>query len=159
MKTIKLIDLLVKMANKEEIPIKIEYGSTIYEFSEVVTNYVQNNVVLFDKYFFENCSLNDEVEIIEEIEKSKKIELLEKTDVRYDNPLNMMSYVKKEYDLTKENICDKLNEVIDKLNYLLENSVYSDEEMDKKISDYIDSINIEDKKNIFDYYEKSGNHE
>lgn len=119
MKTIKLIDLLVKIANKEELPIKIKYGSTIYEFSEVVINYVQNNIVLFDKYFFENCSLNDEVEIIEE---PKKIELLESVFCWSVDSVDNINKAFRDLSRIVFEQKDKLNEVINKLNYLLEKS-------------------------------------
>lgn len=76
MKTIKIIDLLVKIANGEEFPKKIKFNNSIWEYER--NGYVQDfqneigkclmEFVPIDKY-----GLNKEVEIIEEPKKIEKL--------------------------------------------------------------------------------------
>lgn len=74
MKTIKIIDLLNKIANGEEVPEKIKYGNAIYEKLNM-NNYrmITGYELLFDDYFFEHCNLNDEVEILDEEDEFEDI--------------------------------------------------------------------------------------
>ena len=73
-KTIKIIDLLNKIANGEELPEKIKYDNTIWQYSKAKTDYYQNtgSTIL---YFFAELVvynknwLNDTVQIIEEQEE------------------------------------------------------------------------------------------
>lgn len=63
----RIIDLLVKIANGEEVPKKIKYKSFILErteSSEVKRLYVDEQGMYFPEYY--SFDLNDEVEIIEE---------------------------------------------------------------------------------------------
>lgn len=71
----KIVDLLVKIANKEEVPYKIKYNGNIYEFDGETQNYLRHVNLGMDFLIEEDivCLLNDEVEIIEE---SKKVEIL-----------------------------------------------------------------------------------
>lgn len=114
----KIIDLLVKIAKGEEVPKKIKYRNTIYEYcSGYSTYYVENGINnLFSVYNYK--ILNDEIEIIEEIEKPKKIELLE---IEYAWSTNN----KEETDKAFRNLSrivfeskDKINELIETVNYL-----------------------------------------
>lgn len=71
---IKIIDLLNKIANDEEVPEKIKINNVIYEYRGYMyctenANYQNIEDYLFGKWNFN--ILNDEVEIIEE---PKKIE-------------------------------------------------------------------------------------
>ena len=101
MKTIKLIDLLNKIANGEEVPEKIFYKRQWWKYNPI-NDYegvgyggcLLNNVCLNE--------LNDEVEIIEE---PKQIEKLNR---------NIDGCVSK--PPTNEQIMNKLNEVIDYIN-------------------------------------------
>lgn len=97
----KVIDLLVKNANGEEMPNKINYDGHIYIFDIEYNAYINQitKSLLGCDYKLDRC-LNDEVEIIEGIEKPKKIE-----------------YIKK-----NQNRNDKINEIIYSVNYLLEKS-------------------------------------
>lgn len=66
----KIIDLLNKIANGEEVPKKIKYKNMVYEYYERLNDFynykcVEDNSYLEEKYFISNI-LTDEVEIIEE---------------------------------------------------------------------------------------------
>lgn len=64
----KIIDLLNKIANGEELPKKIKYAGDIYEYEEKQldyhTTYSSRNMYLLAHH--NNFALNDFVEIIEE---------------------------------------------------------------------------------------------
>lgn len=105
----KIIDLLVKKANGEEIPKKIRYGSYIMIYDIYENDYRTSEQDYYDcdvktyKWLFIDCidifaDLNDEIEIIEE--KPKKIEKLTHLDFA-----------------DKVAVGNKINEIID---YLLE---------------------------------------
>ena len=116
----KVIDLLNKIANGEEVPKKIEVGGNCYEFFERIKNiydYKQIDIdsgKYFDNYLCDSFFLDDENVLnweVEIIEEDKKIQ-----------------YVGKEYDLTKfrndypevayclRDLCNKTKEIIDMLN-------------------------------------------
>ena len=72
----KVIDLLNKIANGEEIPEKIRYEDKIYKYDGETNNYIRNIGFNFDYLIGEDITamLNDKVEIIEEdkeIEEAK----------------------------------------------------------------------------------------
>ncbi len=79
---IKVIDLLVKMANNEKIPKKIKYRDKIWQYTTTVRGrgyqyysvYYQEWKTLQNQVYLEEC-LNDEVEIIEEDNKMVEIEI------------------------------------------------------------------------------------
>ena len=99
----KIIDLLNKIANGEEVPEKIKYQEEIFE--RVISGMNINDYLDEDgDYLFQEYNwlqnINDEVEIIEE---DKKIDYL-----IYHNAWNdMEKYV---------NIENKINEIIDHIN-------------------------------------------
>ena len=107
-KKIKLIDLLNKMAKKENLPKEIKFNGYIWLYIKRVSDY---DSILLDGYLFKNyfniSQLNEEVEIIKEekdtIEKisinGKDIHKLEKLGI---------------YDVI-ENIESALNEIIDRI--------------------------------------------
>lgn len=78
--TIKIIDLLNKIANKEEVPKKIKYNNEIWKYMKSENDYTNVKKFLFMdnimNYDSVETFLNLEVEIIEEIEKPKKVEKL-----------------------------------------------------------------------------------
>lgn len=109
----KVIDLLNKVANGEEVPKKVkvldigllpEYqtitwneGLGLYEYSDSI-----EFIRVLDKYH-----LNIEIEIIEDTPKEdKKIEKLEKLHPVSNKKQQMNNYI----------LRDKLNEIIDRLN-------------------------------------------
>ena len=111
MKIIKLIDLLIKIANNEEVPKKIKYKKHIYVYEEGAygwSYYIQNNGVkflltdIFNSYDNILNILNDEVEIIEKNKIPEKLGKLEDNDGYID-----------QYDIIK--IGKKVDEIIDYL--------------------------------------------
>ena len=110
MKTIKVIDLLNKIANGEEVPKKIKYRNKVFIYDQQIKLYrneeVSSNTLkhMFYLYFLEKI-LNDEVEIIEDAEEDKVIEKI--VCIGYGEDGNM------QYELAS-----KLNEVIDAVNKL-----------------------------------------
>ena len=61
----KIIDLLNKIANGEEVPKKIKYEKDTYIHIDNYCYYCEDtNLILSDRIFAEYSKLNDEVEII-----------------------------------------------------------------------------------------------
>jgi translation elongation factor P/translation initiation factor 5A len=94
----KIIDLLNKIANGEEVPKKIKYKDFEYIYAKEIGWYRRiDDVGTYDEWFINKNRLNDEVEIIEEqeeidIQSIKELEPLEdyevdKTDVRLNREL------------------------------------------------------------------------
>lgn len=75
----KIIDLLNKIANGEEIPKKIKVDNRFYyEYDENIDYKSKDGTYLFDAYIQINKKdMNMEVEIIEEDKKIKKLEILD----------------------------------------------------------------------------------
>ena len=114
-KTIKVIDLLNKIANGEEVPKRIKYKNEVREYVYDDRDYVNSNSSEFYLFYgtmkartgidFVNA-LNDEVEIIEDTQKEdKKID-----NLKLNN--SGLWTGKTNTDL----IVDKINEIIDKIN-------------------------------------------
>ncbi len=119
----KVIDLLVKTANKEEVPKKIIYLGDVYE--AITLNgfiyYVNGTTPMV---IFPNC-LNDEIEIIEENNKIDKLDTSIINALRYDYEKNK--------EMTISNIASDflsvskaINELVDEVNKLKENSNVKD---------------------------------
>ena len=75
-KTIKVINLLNKIANGEEVPKKIKYEGDILEYDNEIFDYLgisKTGTGSFFNYLFVNKAtnefINNEVEIIEELEE------------------------------------------------------------------------------------------
>ena len=107
----KIVDLLVKIANKEEVPYKIKYNGNIYEFDGETQNYLRHVNLGMDFLIEEDivCLLNDEVEIIEE---PKKVEIPKHLSNNTIQSLNRA--------ICPENvkcIAHKVNEIINYLQY------------------------------------------
>ncbi len=109
MKKIKVIDLLNKIANGEEVPNKIKCSIYEYEFNQLTKQYTRWSYgichILGEDLVLDNM-LHYEVEIIEDTPKEdKKIESIDYLDFS---------------NLTKENkvwdLFNKVNEIIDKVN-------------------------------------------
>ena len=97
MKTIKVIDLLNKIANGEKVPEKILFNSAMYRFDKIDKVYrsIKGNTALGAINDLDLC-LNDEIEIIEDTPKEdKKIEEVQKF---LDKILPILTNIKKELD-------------------------------------------------------------
>lgn len=107
-KTIKIIDLLNKIANGEEVPKKILYKEKIFEFDELekcfitsnFDNSVINDLTIYLDDGLNQNSLNDVVEILED-----NTEEIEETN---------LYYVTCESDFKNMNIVKLLNEFFEK---------------------------------------------
>lgn len=109
----KIIDLLNKIANGEEVPKKIKYQNYIYEYqhrrdTESSFNYMcnENGEYLSRRYFIDNI-LTDEVEIIEENKKIEKFDPCIGGIMGFDGVTNVFSIYK-----------DEINKLIDAINEL-----------------------------------------
>jgi len=99
MKKVKIIDLLNKVANGEEVPKKIKGRlNKIYTYSKYNTDYQdEEGKLLFYKLFqFRDKCLNDEVEIIEEDIKENPTfeEYMENPEKYWNNLLEKLDEIK-----------------------------------------------------------------
>lgn len=120
MKTIKLIDLFIKIANGEDTPNAIKFAGKIFTHNGTGLNHNyycgETNKLLEDSFIFEE--LNDEVEIIEDKPiENKKIEKIKLTNggitlhkkidgIENDIPVGTV----------ERTIIYTINEIIDKIN-------------------------------------------
>ena len=114
---IKIIDLLNKIANDEEVPEKIMYDTYLYTCDKITrTYYDEEDRTLWQSYNFK--ILTDEVEIIEEQKKIEKISWREKESLAGELTAN-----EKQNILARrtEKLKSSLNELIDEINNLKEN--------------------------------------
>lgn len=116
---IKVIDLLNKIANGEEVPKKIKCDGVALIYDEEIKDYW----CYCDKYLFEykfaecNDFLNDYVEIIEEPKKIEKISWREKESLAG----NFTTSEKQEILARRtKKLKSSLNELIDEINNLKE---------------------------------------
>jgi len=119
----KVIDLLNKIANGEEVPKKIEYRNDIYILTDNYCYYCkETNLILSDRLYAEQSRLNDEVEILEEEKKiPEKLETYkDKNNEIFLDDLcyKYMPIHKDSLSFNEQVIVDKLNEIIDYLHYL-----------------------------------------
>ena len=124
----KIIDLLNKLANSEEVPKKIKYCDEIFQFTgynSASKNYQNELEDLFE--VLDGSILNDEIEILEEQKKiPEKLENEQKfySYVRYEenkDEIDKVLYILKAINLIEEKIGhlnNSINEVIDYLDYL-----------------------------------------
>jgi uncharacterized protein (UPF0147 family) len=101
-KIMKVIDLLNKIANGEEVPKNIKYyNDYILTYDEDTQDYYNEPSCTYSLLNDIHYKLTDEIEIIEDIPKKDKIKELS------------------DYQMCQENyykIIDKINEIIDRLN-------------------------------------------
>ena len=118
----KIIDLLNKIANGEEVPKKIKYYGDIFQFigyNSASKNYYSEHDDLFE--VLDGSVLNEEIEIIEEEkkipEKMGLFEIQEQELSEIDENTKLTLDYKK---VSKEfsNIHKKIEEIIDYLDYL-----------------------------------------
>lgn len=111
----KIIDILVKISNGEEVPKKIKYKSYILTYKKDVGDYKgYQGDYLFGRLFYGNEThkfINEEVEIIDD--EPKKIENIDLLILDEDMDLKILiDYLRVNNKLTK----NKLNEIIEKIN-------------------------------------------
>lgn len=118
---IKIIDLLNKIANGEEIPEKIKYKNEIYKrYQNISTNnlyyyQVPNKCKFLIDQLSSAIDLLDEVEIIEEPKKIEKIK--SNGDEFYSDYIDTW-ISKNKTDAYCEFLMNKINELIDAVNEL-----------------------------------------
>lgn len=124
---IKVIDLLVKIANNEKLPRKIRYNDNIYDLNEdnlhtyqtMIRKTIRKLPLIIDN---EYLNLNEEVEIIEEPKKIGKLETYKEKEGEdyFANILKLSPNSECEIDEALSTTIDKLNELIDEINNLKE---------------------------------------
>lgn len=112
MKTIKIIDLLNKIANGEEVPKKIRYDYETYELTDTLLNYFgyENDNDLLS--VISGDELNELVEILDEENEFEDIESFgvhySWDYIDYKNIEELKKYVNKDF----QNIFDTLDKLI-----------------------------------------------
>lgn len=108
----KVIELLTKIANGEEVPKKIKVGNIIWSIDKKEKTYFMNNTNI-QLFYVEKITkrLNDEVEIIEEDKKIEKLDIYNCFEQLGDSLL-----AKERLDYNFNAISDKINEIINKIN-------------------------------------------
>ena len=106
MKTIKIIDLFIKIANGEEVPKKIKYRDVIYNYDKEDyfggdAEEYYNDALLLPHVVNVYKFLNEEVEIIEDTPKEDK---------------KIAKVGRKAKNITNQYLKEKLNEIINKIN-------------------------------------------
>ena len=124
----KVIDLLNKIANGEEVPKKIKYEGDIYIHNDNYCYFCkETNEILSENIYAEFSRLNDEVEIIEEprdievcgslFTKSEYDELAKSNE---DKKIEKMEFcyevADKMQNANNERFRDFINKIIDRLN-------------------------------------------
>lgn len=117
METMKVIDLLNKIANGEEVPEKIKYVGIDFSFQHNCSEYLNDYGTCLIKNI-SSKSLNNEVEIIED--RPKKDKKIEKLDLEDDgNTITLFGEKENEWTILDNVdiiVCNKINEIIDKIN-------------------------------------------
>lgn len=113
----KIIDLLNKIANGEEVPETIKFGCKEYVYKKDEEDFlsyfdVYNNCI-FENYTLDDAMLNKEIEIIEEDKKIEKIKSLNNVGSCQD----LIEFQDKQ-QLNNHILKDKINEIIEETNKL-----------------------------------------
>lgn len=122
---IKIIDLLNKIANGENLPKKIKYYNVIWKL-KTEKDYFDNGDVDFLNEYFENQltdSLNDEIEILEDNkEEIEELEITSTSENEFDKWYVNNKHIANQgsSDMAFVDIVNKLNEVIRAVNKLKE---------------------------------------
>lgn len=115
---IKIIDLLVKIANNEEVPKHIKCNNlNLYWNDENYTYDIREDKLYAPFNIFDYSELNNEAEIIEEPKKIEKIK--SNGDEFYSDYLDAW-ISKNKTDAYCEFLMNKINELIDEINNLKE---------------------------------------
>ena len=113
-KKIKLIELLNKIVNGEDLPKKIKIQEYVFELSKDYEHYYYNEDVEITHLINHNFSnLNDEVEILED--NTEEIEELECEESKMYCDTQLIESTK---TAKQEDIIDKINELVKAVNKL-----------------------------------------
>ena len=111
----KVIDLLNKIANGEEVPEKIKFRNNIFRYTGCSYYCDEMHTTFFNIYNF--SVLNEKVEIMEENKKLKHIG--KSYNIRkFDDNFNVNAYDSEEMIKFIQDIYDKVEDIIDKINKL-----------------------------------------
>lgn len=116
----KVIDLLVKIANNEGVPKKIKYQDKIWEYKEYNGDYKNEGTFLFEylfKKFNTKYFINYGVKIIEE---DKKIEKIKSNGDEFYSDYIETWISKNKTDAYCEFLMNKINELVDEINKMKE---------------------------------------
>lgn len=114
----KVIDLVTKWLNADEMPKKIKYDDLIFEYDELEEDYIPKGGGIS---LLESISRFDAFEKdIEIIEKQKKIEKIEMVGCNVRVPVLNNELVGTDTPLALETTIVKINELIDEINKLKE---------------------------------------
>lgn len=131
----RIIDLLNKIANGEEVPKKIYYRCSKYTYDDYMADYKRDIGTNLFTYLFSkertNCFINDEVEITEDKTFNKRVEEIYNRHIDYIYDREDKKLEKLDQTLNRLDIDD------DYYRYIMENRF--------KINELIDKINKEDK--------------
>ena len=109
----KIIDLLNMISKGEEVPKEIKYDNKIWYWNAQTKEYITTCTICVYRLIPELGHINDEVEIIEEDKKIKKIISLN-TFGNLDELVN----IKDKQHLNNQILKNKINEIIDEINKL-----------------------------------------
>lgn len=108
----KVIDLLNKIANGEEVPKKIKFKDEVFEFENGM--YMSETNDYLEEYT-DYTMLNNEVEIIEEDKKIRKLDFIEENTFS-KRQKGMTNEDRRLLDSNFKEIGNKINEIIDYIN-------------------------------------------
>ena len=110
----KVIDLLNKIANDEEIPKKIKFDNRFYIFDKAKDNYYENETCSINWDYVSLHCLNEEVEILEDKE-DKDIPLISELIGIY-NPFDDDHIIDKQLNYNFKELQKKINQVVEEFN-------------------------------------------
>lgn len=124
-KTIKVIDLLNKIANGEDVPEKIEYQEEIYEWDNKLKKYATETGYTLEIY-------TKKIDLIEPVEIIKEQQDIDIQDIKEIDEYFSLKYInsglKKE---TEEDLDAVINGIYSKINKILQ----AVKQLDKNIKD------------------------
>lgn len=113
----KIIDLLNKIANEEDVPKKIKYLTTTYTLRRNKNYYAEDSDSNYSSGLYYQIigghRLNDEVEIIEEDKKIEEIDLSEWAEITYQEDWEMLT---KDFNRNCNLFVNKISEIINYIN-------------------------------------------
>lgn len=112
----RVIDLLNKIANGEEVPKNIKYKNETLTFDKEINNYIYDSGKdeYWTDYFIIHLNLNDEVEIIEEDKEIEEVDVMFPCD-KFKGDVDGFIPI---YNSNLGTIKRKLNELIKAVNEL-----------------------------------------